>query len=86
MNNEATIKRLANSIARKKGFGKATQILFGNVQKPRVLDGENWFYTNRTGQVIHYPSAYAKKGFSSMVYHTAWCEVVLPYSVVDWRE
>lgn len=43
MNNGATIKRLANSIARKKGFGKATQILFGNVQKPRVLDGENWF-------------------------------------------
>lgn len=86
MNNEEAIKRLANSIARKKGFGQATQILFGNVQKPRVLDGEHWFYTNRTGQVIHYPAAYAKKGFSSMIYHTAWCEVVLPYSVVDWRE
>jgi hypothetical protein len=86
MNNEEAIKRLANSIARKKGFGQATQILFGNVQKPRVLDGENWFYTNRTGQVIHYPAAYAKKGFSSMIYHTAWCEVVLPYNVIDWKE
>ena len=30
-----------------------------------------WHYTTKTGKVIRHPSAYSKKGWSSMVYHSA---------------
>ena len=35
---------------------------------PPHLLGDEWHYETRGGQRIHYPSAYAKRGFSNMVY------------------
>jgi hypothetical protein len=42
-----------------------------------VERGEGWHYTNRSGDVVQHPGAYARKGWSSLVYRhsTLRCEV-----------
>jgi hypothetical protein len=44
------------------------EIIPGIALAPRTL-GQSWHYTTRTGIPIDHPSAYSKRGWSSMVYH-----------------
>lgn len=34
-----------------------------------AMYGRSWHYTTLTGIPIHHPSAYSRRGWSSMVYH-----------------
>ena len=36
---------------------------------PPEYIGRSYYYSNKSGDVIDHPNAYAKKGFSSMVYN-----------------
>lgn len=81
---EKEIRRIANSLARSKGYGTATQIEFANIKAPKIVKAQPFHYTNKSGDIINHPSAYSKKGFSSMIYHHAYCHVLLPYSVIPW--
>lgn len=44
------------------------EVVPGVALAPRTI-GRGWNYTTRTGRPILYPTAYAGKGWSSMVYH-----------------
>lgn len=79
------IQKLANSIARKSGYGIATEIVFGNVSKPKILKASSFYYTTKNGDIIFHPSAYSKKGFSNMIYNHAYCKVLLPLSIISWE-
>ncbi|CAM6053500.1 unnamed protein product [Sphagnum tenellum] len=46
------------------------EIIAGIAMAPR-LRGTSYHYTTRTGIPIHYPSAYSRCGWSSMVYHNS---------------
>ena len=74
------VKKLANSFARKKGYGKATEITFSDVNEPEIELGESWngHYKTKGGDVIRFPSAYSRKGHSNMVYCYAKCHVKIP--------
>jgi hypothetical protein len=37
--------------------------------KPPTKEGESFYFTNRSGTLVSHPSAYAKKGWSSLCYH-----------------
>ncbi len=78
---EKTIKAYAS-----KFISGKKEILFGNVSKPTVIKyGHGCFYTNKSGDVIDYPNAYAKRGWSNMVYHCAVPSIiVLPYEIIKW--
>jgi len=45
-------------------------------QEP-TTEGRKSRYTTRTGLPIYHPSAYAKRGWSSMVYHCSTLEIVV---------
>lgn len=77
------IVALCHSIARRKGYGRATSIIFSQnkrILRPKVdeRNSSQWFYTTRGGNIINHPAAYSKRGFSNMIYHHAYCTVVLP--------
>lgn len=42
-------------------------VLDASSQSP-TFEGDGYHYTNRSGERIRHPAAYAKKGFSSIVY------------------
>jgi hypothetical protein len=44
-------------------------IIPGDSQPKEV--GESWSYVTKTGKPIHHPSAYSRKGWSSMVYKSS---------------
>ena len=74
---------LCHSVARRKGYGRATSIVFSQNKRdlrPRVdeKNSSQWFYTTRGGEIINHPVAYMKRGFSNMIYHRAHCTVILP--------
>ncbi len=37
---------------------------------PKLM-GKSFYWANKSGQRIYAPTAYAKKGFSSMIYHSS---------------
>ena len=43
------------------------QVMSGN--SPAVVSGEYGHWTTRGGTPVHYPQAYARKGWSNLVYH-----------------
>ena len=86
MNTERKLQKIANSIARKSGYGVATEVLFAAIPKPKILKAQSWHYTTKNGDIIAHPSAYAKKGFSNMIYNAAYCKVLLPYNLINWQE
>ena len=45
----------------------AIKVIPGIAIAPRTV-GESWHYCTRTGLRIHYPGAYSRRGWSSMVY------------------
>lgn len=50
------------------------------------IDGESWHYETRTGIPIRHPSAYAKRGWSSMVYYSSTFAVIVGEQwLVRWR-
>jgi hypothetical protein len=81
---EKEIRRIANSLARSKGYGRASEIEFAHVKKPKIISADSFHWETKGGRIIHHPSAYAKVGFSNMVYCYAYCHVLLPYSVIPW--
>jgi hypothetical protein len=42
-----------------------------------VWEGNGWYYTTVTGRMIQHPAAYARKGWSGMVYHCSTHEVIV---------
>jgi hypothetical protein len=72
-------QRLANSVARKHGYGRATKITFNPAaRQPCIGDAQNCGWETRGGTPIRYPNAYRKVGRSNMVQIHAHCEVILP--------
>ena len=45
------------------------KIVFVKGEQEPELKGEGFHYTTRTGIPVRYPTAYAKVGWSSLVYH-----------------
>jgi hypothetical protein len=63
--------KIRQSIRRACGIkftGVAVNIIPDSVQEP-VLSGDRGGYFTKTGIPIRYPSAYSKKGWSTMTYH-----------------
>lgn len=79
------LQRMANSVARKSRYGRATEVIFGNVNEPKIIDACSYYYTTWSGDYIYHPSAYRRTGFSNMHYHSAYCIVMFPLSIVDWN-
>lgn len=76
---KVNIQKIANSFARKNGFGRATKIVLSdNVDELTILKASTFGWKTRGGAPIRHRSAYAKKGFSNMVYSHAFCEVAIP--------
>ena len=57
------IRRSANESQKNIGI----QVIPGIALAPHSI-GESWHYETRTGMRIHHPSAYAKRGWSNMIY------------------
>ena len=72
------ITKLANSTARKHGHGKATAIIFGPSEEPRVVEHTPCGYRKHTtGQYV--PNAYRRKfGWKNTYYQPAECTVEIP--------
>ncbi len=79
-------QKIANSVARKNGYGFATEILFGFVKSPKVLSHTRYGHRKKTtGQYV--PNAYLSKfGWKNTYYQAAQTTVLLPISLVDWSE
>lgn len=57
--------------------GKGCNYLLIDGNCPPVFEeGSTWYYTNISGTRIRHPSAYAKKGWSSLCYHSAICDMI----------
>jgi hypothetical protein len=78
MNMATKIKR-ATAIVRH-GLKGPTEYIngFGEAR----VEGESWHYTTITGIPIRHPSAYKKRGWSSMVYHHSTRKVLVPIGTV----
>jgi hypothetical protein len=71
--NRAT-RRFCREIA---GTHKSCPIVLVDGAAPPHERGDEWHYTNRSGDVVQHPGAYGRKGWSSLVYQhsTLRCEV-----------
>jgi hypothetical protein len=81
---EETIQTMANSIARKHGFGKATTILFGNVKKGKIIDSVSCGYRKyTTGEYVC--KAYLNHfGWKNTYYQKSLVTILLPFSIINW--
>jgi hypothetical protein len=72
------ITKLANSAARKAGCGRATTIVFGPTEEPKVIDRTRGGYRKHTtGEYV--PNAYLRKfGWKNTYYQNAGCTVEIP--------
>jgi hypothetical protein len=82
---ERYYQKIANSVARKNGYGTATTILFGNINAPFILERTPSGYRKyTTGEYVS--SAYrANFGWKNTYYQHAKTTVVLPFSLVNWN-
>jgi hypothetical protein len=73
------IQKLANSCARKHGCGRATNIVFDNVDEPVVVEHVRFGHRKHTtGEYV--PNAYLKKfGWKNTYYQHARTTVALPH-------
>ena len=80
---EKKIKRKANSVARKNGYGKATVIIIGNEDK--VVDRVDYGYRKyTTGEYV--PNAYrAKFGWKNTYYQSAETTVMIDVSSISYN-
>ena len=70
MNNQEKLARKYRTAVRKlAGSYRAcpVEIIFNSSKKPKVV-GSGWHYETRGGRYIDHPNAYAKTGWSNMVY------------------
>lgn len=83
--NEQKLQKLANSIARQFGYGRATKVLFGNVKEPKIIDRVAPGYRkNTTGQYV--PKKYLMNfGWKNTYYCHAVLVVMLPLELIDWN-
>jgi len=81
------IQTLSNAIARKNGFGFASQISFKSILKPIIGETTNYGYRkNSTGEYV--PKAYINNfGWKNCYYQNSECEVILPlrYKAISLR-
>lgn len=75
------VQKIANSFARSKGYGKATEVKFGDIKIPKIVEAHSWYFETKGGTRIYHPSAYSKVGWSNMNYVPAHCIVMLPNSL-----
>ncbi len=82
--NEKQIQKLANSFARKFGYGSATTILFGNINNPKIIEHISYGYRKcTTGEYV--PNAYrANFGWKNTYYQNAETTVLMPLNIIDW--
>jgi len=82
----AKLQKLANSIARQKGYGSATEVLFGNCFQAEVIDRTDYGYRKKTtGQYV--PKKYLMNfGWKNTYYQHAETVILLPFSIIDWEE
>ena len=69
------MSRLVRSQVGERGTPTPITMVAGNAAP--ILTGESWHYTTRTGIRIYHPSAYSKRGWSSMVYHGSTREIIV---------
>lgn len=83
--NEKNLQKLANIIARKKGYGTATKVLFSNDKEPFILYRKQPGYRKKTtGEYV--PNAYLNHfGWKNTYYCHAETVVVLPLEIVKWE-
>lgn len=62
-----TRKQVMNKLRLSKYDNLPVHVIPGSAQPP-ILKGEYWHYETKTGIPIRHPSAYSKKGWSSMCY------------------
>lgn len=55
-------------------------VVVAGITAPRIA-GESWHYRTRGGTLVHYPSAYARRGWSNLVYHASTLRVEIPAEV-----
>ena len=80
MLNEKQIKKIANSIARKAGYGKATEIHFSDIEKGKVMWHNPWGFRTNSGKFFAHvrTTRYAWNGR----YESAETAVLLPIHLV----
>lgn len=69
INNLKNYKEISKAVRKNCGAtGKSFPIVVIDGFAEPLVYGESFYYTNKMGQRIYHPSAYAKKGWSSLVY------------------
>lgn len=80
------LQKLANSIARKSGYGSATEVIFGNCKEPKIIERVSYGYRKiTTGEYV--PKKYlAHFGWKNTYYQHAITKILLPLQIIDWEE
>jgi len=80
------LQKLANSIARKSGYGLATEVIFGNCKEPKIIERVQYGYRKiTTGEYV--PKKYlANFGWKNTYYQHAITKILLPLQIIDWEE
>lgn len=83
--NEKEIQKMANSIARKRGYGFASEIIFTNTDKPKVKKHTCYGYRKYTTGEYVSNSYRANFGWKNTYYQNAQTTVEIPLQFVDWN-
>jgi hypothetical protein len=83
--NEKQLQVLANSYARKHGWGRATKVVFGNINDPKIIKTTSRGYRKfTTGEYV--PNSYrANFGWKNTYYQAAETVVMLPLENINWN-
>lgn len=74
-----TSRRLLRNLI---GVSNNVPIVVGDVAEPRLTGSYGGWFT-KGGSIIHYPSAYAKRGRSNMVYRRSTLKITIPVKEKD---
>jgi hypothetical protein len=78
------LQKQANSFARKLNYWKATDVIFGNCNEPKIIAHVcNGYRKISNGQYVS--KAYYQKGWSSCYYQNMVLVVMLPLQIIDWE-
>lgn len=82
---EKQIQIMANSIARKCGYGSATTIIFGNINEPKIVSHTPYGYRKCTTHE-YVPLAYRNNfGWKNTYYQNAETTIMMPLQSIDWN-
>jgi len=78
------LQKLANSIARKSGYGSATEVIFGNCKEPKIIERVTYGYRKiTTGEYV--PKKYlAHFGWKNTYYQNANTTVMITKEVAEY--